>query len=532
MPVPEPFTPIPVTAGILTNLATDILAHHAQSLAGTMAGRILQRAGLIEPSFEDRLHKTLRQALEYYFATHPDYQLSGVVSFFSDSVVARQIGGYILDRNPVDKAQIQEALVRHLSGEKITIALGKKKGLEFNTIIPDFLTCYRHVISQQLSVPQIALLQGLLEQTDTLVAEIQASEARMQTFISRLLEERLSPQARQAAYQASQQELAYQFTETMDAAGLVHFDQATATITARLTPSPALFDSGLCRGHPLRVAPDYYVVAHGFEPDTLADWRGVLADTLAYADGARQPLKPYFIGDTLLGGYRLCAISEKLCTTRFSVFLLPPSEDRNVYLELGIAIGLGAPFFLIQHHAATIPPVLESLGRYTRGGMFRTMRRELAGQIEEYDFGVVCSIPAQPAAPSPPRYIIAAGDLIEDEDFAGAVTDAITGINPRLEAVRLNQAVETTGWMLDHLVETIQTAQFGIYRVDAACSPTTFLALGISIGLNRPFVMVRRHDQEVPHDLQGMGIYAASGFVTLEQELIPRHQAFFEKYAQ
>ena len=92
MTIPEPFTPVALTAGILANLATDILKHHAQALDGTLAGRMLKRAGLIEPNFHDRLHDTLVNALELYFKTHPDYRLSGVMSFFHDPKASRLIG--------------------------------------------------------------------------------------------------------------------------------------------------------------------------------------------------------------------------------------------------------------------------------------------------------------------------------------------------------------------------------------------------------------------------------------------------------
>jgi hypothetical protein len=533
--IPEPFTAAALTAGILTNIAADILEHYAQALEGTLVGRMLKWTGLIEPNFDDRLRDTLSKALGLYFETHPEYKLTGITAFFHDPAVARQIGGYILDRKPIDQDEIEQALACHLDSDAITEVLLKQRGLEPERIVPDFLECYRRVLNQQLSVPQMGILLEVLEQTDALVAEIQASEARLKDYIAELLESKLSPEALSTTYQAGQQELAADLTEEMDSAGLVRPDQAVETIRARLHPLPALFAAGLCKGRPLYVAADEYFVSHGFDADTLADWRQTLAETLAHAAGTQEPLKPYFAGDTLLGGFRLCGISEKLCATRFSVFLLPPSQDRNVYLELGIAIGLGAPFFLIQHYEADIPPVLEGLGRYTKGGLFRTMRRELAGQIEEYDFGVVRFLIDLPAAGSQAKYLIAAGGLIEDEDFEYAVTKTIESKYPSLKAISLTEQGEATtesGWMLEHLVQAIQASRFSIHRVDEECSATTFLALGISIGLNRPFLMVRRARRDVPLDIRGMGIYQFPNFTTLRREILQRHQSFFERHAR
>lgn len=55
----SPFAPITLAGGILANLATDLLKHHAQALEGTLAGRLLKRLGLLEPSFQDRLRDAL-----------------------------------------------------------------------------------------------------------------------------------------------------------------------------------------------------------------------------------------------------------------------------------------------------------------------------------------------------------------------------------------------------------------------------------------------------------------------------------------
>jgi hypothetical protein len=100
MPIPEPFTPAALSAGVVTNIASDILKHHAQALEGTPAGRMLKSACLIEPDFDDRLRDTLSKALNLYFETYPQYQLTGITAFFRDPVVAWQVGDYILDRKP------------------------------------------------------------------------------------------------------------------------------------------------------------------------------------------------------------------------------------------------------------------------------------------------------------------------------------------------------------------------------------------------------------------------------------------------
>jgi hypothetical protein len=291
------------------------------------------------------MRNTLSKALGLFFETHPEYKLSGIRAFFRDPEVGKQIGGYILDRKPIDQGKVEEALSQHLGDDALTKVLMEQRGLEPKRIVPDFLECYRKVLNRQLTIPQMGILLEVVDQTDALVDEIRTSEERLKDYIAQLLDTRLSPEALKAAYAAGQSDLTSDLTDELGTAGLVKPDQAEETIQARLDPLPAIFAQGLCKGRPLQIAVDEYFVSHSLDPDTLVDWRETLAESLTHVGGAQEPLKPYFSGDTLLGGYHICGISEKLCATRFSVFLLPPSMDRNVYLELGIAIGSGVPIF-------------------------------------------------------------------------------------------------------------------------------------------------------------------------------------------
>jgi len=538
MAFPELFTPISVTAGILTNIATDILEFHAQSLEGTFVGKILKGLGLIEPNIYDRLHDVLWKALELYFYIYPERNVGAIDNFFLDADVSREIGNYILERHPIDEARIQLAFERHLGKDDSNTQQLQTQDLDAEQIVKEFIDCYRRVLREQLSLPQMVVLSEMMDLKETIVAEMRASEQQLRHYIAESLADSLSPQRLYAAYQEGQQQLAIALSSEINPptpTALTGTDPTLQAIQARLQPTPDLFSTGLCQGRVLSPKPNQYFVSHSFPPDLLADWRQALVAGLAPVGDECTPLQPYFSGDSLLGGFRLCGLCEQLYTSRFSLFLLPPSQDRNVYLELGVAIALGAPFFLIQHYDAEIPAILQGLSRYVKGGLFRTMRRELAGHIEEYDFGVVRFIKNLPPPGSQPRYLIAAGDSIEDEDFGGSIEETLRSRYPQLEQLSLNQPPQenaNSGWMLEQLVAAIQAARFAIYRVDETGSPATFLALGISIGLNRPFLMLHRANREVPLDLRGLGMYQFPNFVSLQQDLIPRHQDFFDRWTQ
>ncbi len=187
MLIPDPFTPAAITAGIITNLASTIVLHCVQGLEDTLVGRLLKKAKLIEPNFDERLREILIKTLELFFKEHPEYELTGIEIFFCDPIVAQQIGNYILDGQLPKQDQINQKIDQYLGTDGITRALIHKRGLVPDRIIPGFFKCYRQVLRRQLSIPQMAIMLEVIEQTKTIVAELQSSEERITSFISKSL---------------------------------------------------------------------------------------------------------------------------------------------------------------------------------------------------------------------------------------------------------------------------------------------------------------------------------------------------------
>src|SRR5450631_3747040 len=210
-----------IASSILTNIASDIVENHMLDLEHTFAGRLLKWSGLVQPDFNDRLRDTLKKTLQLFFQTYPQYDLSGIEDFFRDPAVARQIGDYILDRQPIDEQQIEQALARHLLSDPTTVFLMRQRKIVPQRIIPDFLECYRRVLNMQLSVAETSLLLEVLDQSDRVIGEIRASETRMKAFLDELLKTKLSPQALQAASQASREQGTIDLIQEMEQAKLV-----------------------------------------------------------------------------------------------------------------------------------------------------------------------------------------------------------------------------------------------------------------------------------------------------------------------
>jgi len=99
-----PFDPVAISAGLLTNFAYDIIKNKATASQNTLVGRMLRWAGFKEADFDKRLRDTLTKTFGLYLKEHPEYNVLVIGDFFRDPAVARQIGSFILDRQPIDES--------------------------------------------------------------------------------------------------------------------------------------------------------------------------------------------------------------------------------------------------------------------------------------------------------------------------------------------------------------------------------------------------------------------------------------------
>lgn len=537
MPVPEPFTAAALTAGILTNIAADILEHRARVLEDTLVGRTLKWAGLIEPDFDDRLRRTLSTALGLYFETHPEYRLTGVKSFFQDSAVARQIGDYILDRKPIDKREIQEALDRHLGSDAITEVLLEQRGLEPKRIVPGFLECYRRVLSQQLSVPQMSIVLEILDQTDSFISEMRASEERLASVVRQVLS-RVDAQGDRidrvdTSLQAIKQHLG------LDRPQEIIAGEIRAVLDA--APRGEMFNpGGLCGGYPLRPMPDHYFLAQEFGPNQV-DLYEALTDALT--EFGFRPVRPQ---DIYWGGATLCKTSALVQSTPFGVYQLSTSQDRNVYLVLGIAIGLGRPFVLVKDRDAGVPPLAEGLDRYPIDG-YLELRYQLGDKVRPFLTDIAnYRPPTLPAAGSQRTAVIVHGGL-DAIDFCVPLARIVAehGLTPviledsedkltrflDLEGVQYQMISSTGRTRLDEVLATIQSAGLGVYRIDETCASDAFLALGTSIALNRPGLLVHRSNIDPPRELRGLNALKFDSYTGLEESFPQRFCCLLRRYS-
>ena len=326
--------------------------------------------------------------------------------------------------------------------------------------------------------------------------------------------------------------------EVLSSQGFAEPEQATTTLEASLADlPPLLFQSGLCAGYPLKPAPHQYFVAQEFSADR--------EDLLRALEGAFRVfnLQPYRADQDILAGHILCKIAAKLQTTLFGVFELTHSQNRNVYLELGVAIGMGRPFVLVKEANAELPSLIEGLDYYNIQS-YAVMQRELGVRLQEYVLSITQYQRAttEPADPND-TYIIAHGNYDMPLDFTLAVGEGLasTNLHPvlvgsdskeieeafRVAKLAVPRAPDTVGVSrLDAIVKAIRTARFGIYRVDAGSSPDVFLALGLAIGLNKPWFLFKREGSEIPADIRGLSMWSFEAFIDLQTQILQRPETF------
>ena len=286
------------------------------------------------------------------------------------------------------------------------------------------------------------------------------------------------------------------------------------------TSIPLLFGgSGLCANYILESSPNEYFISHEANAEKIADLRSALGEGLSGTH-----LKPYTADQDLRSGHILCKIAAKIQTTAFCVFDLPQSQDRNVYLELGIAIGLGRPFILVKGTGVQLPSLVEGLDHFGFAS-YAGLRREIGERVQVGHFS---SILPQEEIQTTNSYFLADGEY-EQEDFRAAVRNSFRSY--ALESITIDDAPVESKLALIQLIRNVQTARFGVFRIDEAASANTFLALGISIGLNKPWLLVARAGEPVPLDVRGLSSFNFTSFKELEEKLPKRCGPFLTKHA-
>jgi len=293
--------------------------------------------------------------------------------------------------------------------------------------------------------------------------------------------------------------------------------------------------NGPCNGIPLEPFPDQYFVGQEFN-ETKNDLRETLA-----ASFKEFGFSPISAEDFMWTEKLLCKIAALIQGTPFGVYQLSTSQHRNVYLELGIAIGLHKPFVLVKDKEAVPATIVRDI-EYYQIDDYLSAQHELGELLEKYITSIGHYQPKES-----PNLISAQNAVIshwesDSVDISISIAKQLksSGYNPiiigkrdqKLEDYLISEVnikspefAETR----DAIFKAIHSSKFGVFRVDKPTSANNFLALGITIGINRHFLPIKNIRNEVPTDQNYLSPLEYSGYTDLEKKLRIRFEDWLNK---
>lgn len=309
----------------------------------------------------------------------------------------------------------------------------------------------------------------------------------------------------------------------------LQIDEPKSVITDSLLqslgkPNTFFSSNGPCGSTQLEPHPDRYFVAQEYNA-TKDDLRKSIEDALVKFGYTSIGAGDYYSHNTVL-----CKIAALIQGTPFGVYQLTKSQNRNVYLELGIAIGFERSFILVKEKDAEPAGIVKDIEyypidtyldiRYKLGDLltsymtsigeshfkridFDSSNKEAViyhGDIESIDITIVVAKEIKKLGFTP---II----LGKFQEKLAKYFQSEVGIEPTFVESR------------ERILEAIQASKFGVYRTHKSASTDNFVALGFSIGLNKPFLALKHREEEPPSDLHYLTSLDYSGFTDLERRL-------------
>jgi hypothetical protein len=290
--------------------------------------------------------------------------------------------------------------------------------------------------------------------------------------------------------------------------------------------------SGKCSSVPIRIYPNHYFLAQKFD-GKKEDMRKALQDAF------EQFNLNVFTVDREVGGFLFCNIAALIMGTPFGVYHLSQEQKPNIYIELGMSIGLRKPFVLVKDRDTNIASILEFVHFYEMNSYF-SLSEEFGGLTNDYitRIGYLDETLVPRDLTENQEVCISLGDL---EVVDVGLTLALSIHKQRYQPVFLGSTDKTLVRFLEKkgikpifyhtLQETanaIAHSKFGIYRIDTSASSSSFVNLGIALGLNRPTFMINNLRETPPSDLSIFHSLKFEGMSDLEERFNSEFQAWKE----
>lgn len=307
---------------------------------------------------------------------------------------------------------------------------------------------------------------------------------------------------------------------------LLTIDRPKETIATEIEASIIAYPSGLifCDEYPHEIYPDRYFIAQEFS-DNKSDLRKSIDKAMNQFELSSIRADDFYWGDSIL-----CKIGSLILSTPFGIYQLSKSQNRNVHLELGIAMGMGKPFVLVKDRAAEVAKLIRDIEYYQINSYLETSY-ELGDLLQKFVTNIGNFSPKKLLATSPQSTAVIAHGNLEHIDIGVTIAKQLAKYNytplilgefdEKLARYLENEGITPSfATTRDEIVSAIQTSSFGVYRTDKIASADTFVELGIAIGLNQPFfLIINSQNEPPPSDLNGLSTLSFHGFTDLERKL-------------
>ncbi len=272
----------------------------------------------------------------------------------------------------------------------------------------------------------------------------------------------------------------------------------------------------------------------------------------------RVGLQAYLADKEVTGDFILKKVCKRILITRASIVDLTTASP-NVCFELGVAIGLNKPVFVLLKRGASVPPLLESFVklRFTHyAGLESELAEQLPGWLEQsiehhlrynthcHFVNVLC--PDRQRIIPQRRYLVI--DQIESTDQAGQPI-LTHDLDLRSELPTALGCFQFTPLFLDDVplqadfrlcdyCRTLRYSYFGLCHLTTLASPNVYLLLGLVAGLDIPSLLMVHEERgrdgrplfEIPTMLRGLDAFYYEHSVDIGERLGNEVEGFLNRY--
>lgn len=291
---------------------------------------------------------------------------------------------------------------------------------------------------------------------------------------------------------------------------------------------------GKCHSTSLKIYSNNYFLAQSFD-GKKEDIRRALQNTF------NKFALSVITVDKEIGGLLFCNIASLIMGTPFGVYYINKEQKPNVYLELGVSIGLRKPFVLVKDQNISIAKILSAVHYYEMNS-YLSLSEEFGDLTNEYltRLGSIDETLIPPTSSITQEVCISLGDLeVTDIGLTLALLVSRLGYQPifigqpdkeLMKFLEKNGIKSVFYETLQETAKIISRCKFGIYRIDATASSSSFVNLGIAIGMNRPTFMINNLRESVPSDLSNFHSLKFEGMVDLDEKFKLEFPAWKESF--